>query len=107
MIDPKHTIEEMHTDNNKAYARLPVRPPTDPISPMSLSISTDDIAFNPEMPAAGDLVQIAATVHADGNTFTHVGVDFWDDDPVHGGRFIGGQMIPMILAGQTSTADIG
>ena len=106
VIDPKGTIQEVHEDNNKAYARLPVVPPGDATSPASLSISPDSITFDPELPAAGEAVQISATIRASGDTFTHVAVEFWDGDPAAGGRYIGGRMIPMILAGQSSTTSV-
>jgi hypothetical protein len=107
VIDPNNTLQEMHKDNNKAYAKLPVKPLADPAPPATLSITADNIAFNPGTPAAGEVVQILATVHASGDTFTHVAVEFWDGDPVRGGRLIDGRVIPMILDGQTGTADIG
>jgi hypothetical protein len=106
VIDPKGTIEEVHKDNNKAYALLPVKPPTDAVPPATLSITANDIAFNPETPAAGEVVQILATIQASGDTFTHVAVEFWDGDPARGGQLIGGRLIPMILDGQTGTPDI-
>jgi hypothetical protein len=60
-----------------------------------------------EVPAAGEEVQLPATVCASGDTFTHVPVEFWDGEPAAGGRLIGERVIPMILVGQSSTASFG
>ena len=105
VIDPDHEIDEMHEDYNKAYALLPVRPGGASVVPsMNLSIASGDISFDRPRPEPGDTVHISATVRAQGNVFTNVAVEFWDGDPDAGGRIIGGEVIPMILAGRSATA---
>ncbi|MFQ5745284.1 MAG: CARDB domain-containing protein, partial [Acidobacteriota bacterium] len=107
VVDPEGEIEEMHEDYNKAYAILPVKVPgAPPLGPISLKISPEDIVFDPETPALGETVHISATVEAQGDTFTFVPVEFWDGDPRRGGQLIGGEVIPMIPAGETATASI-
>ncbi|MFQ5343180.1 MAG: CARDB domain-containing protein, partial [Anaerolineae bacterium] len=107
VVDPEGEIEEMQEDYNKAYAILPVKVPgAPPLGPISLKISPEDIVFDPETPALGETVHISATVEAQGDTFTFVPVEFWDGDPRRGGQLIGGEVIPMIPAGETATASI-
>ena len=108
VVDPDKQIEEMHDEtnlpnNNKAYAILPVKMAAVPGRPVNLAIAPEDIVLNPEIPTAGETVHISATIQAQGDAFTHVGVEFWDGDPYRGGRYIGGDYIPMILAGETAT----
>ena len=105
VINPNGTIQEMHDDNNKGYALLPVKGLTARVPPATLSLGPDDIILDPQAPESGQTVQIAAMIHATGDTFTHVVVSFWDGEPRRGGRFIGGQLIPMIVAGETGTAE--
>jgi hypothetical protein len=107
VIDPDNSIVEMHEDNNKAYALLPVkRPGAPPLEPISLVIAPENIVFDPEAPTLGETVHISATIEALGDSFTFVPVEFWDGDPRQGGQLIGGAVIPMILAGETATASV-
>jgi hypothetical protein len=107
VVDPEDSIEEMHEDNNKAYAILPVVP-SEVLPPglFNLVITPEDIAFDPEVPALGETVHISATIHALGKHFTFVPVEFWDGDPCRGGELIGGEVIPIILADRTATAHV-
>ena len=109
VVDPDNKIAEMHDEtslpnNNKAYAMLPVKPVGVPERPINLAIGSENIVFHPEAPTAGETVHISATIQAQGDAFTHVGVEFWDGDPYRGGRYISADYIPMILAGETATA---
>jgi hypothetical protein len=107
VVDPDNTIQEVHEDNNKAYAILPVKVPGAPPSrPISLRISPEDIVFDPETPSLGETVCISATIEAMGDAFTFVPVEFWDGDPRQGGQLIGGEVIWMIPAGETATASV-
>ena len=107
VIDPDHEIDEMHEDYNKAYALLPVRPGGVSVVPsMNLSITSGDISFDPPVPALGETVHITASVKAQGIAFTHVAVEFWDGAPDMGGHIIGGEVIPMILAGESGAAHV-
>jgi hypothetical protein len=111
VIDPDKQIAEMHDetnlpDNNKAYAQLPVKPAGATTRPINLAIHAEDITVKPEVPTAGATVHISATAQAEGDAFAYVGVEFWDGDPHRGGEFIDGELIPMILAGESATAHI-
>jgi len=105
-IDPNTPVPEMHTDNNKAYAILPVKAVAAPTRPSTLSIAPEDITFDPATPIQGQTVHISATVRAQGNTYTRVTVMFYDGDPRRGGKFIGGDLVYLIAAGTTATVDI-
>jgi hypothetical protein len=105
-IDPNTPVAEMHTDNNKAYAILPVKAVPPPTWPSSLSIAAEDIAFDPATPVQGQTVHISATVRAQGNTYTYVTVMFYDGNPRRGGRFIGGDLVYLIAASTTATVGI-
>jgi len=83
-----------------------VKSPAPPSPYATLSITADDITFDPETPVADGEVQIEATVHASDGTFTYVAVEFWDGDPKHGGRIIDGRLIPMVLRDQSRTVSV-
>ena len=109
VVDPDNKIAEVHDEtnppnNNKAYAILPVKPQGTAGGPINLAIEPESIVFDPELPSAGETVRISATVQAQGDAFSHVGVEFWDGNPNGGGRYLGGDYIPLILAGETATA---
>jgi hypothetical protein len=100
--------EEMHEENDKAYAQLPIvaQVATGPGDPASLYLAEGDIVFDPPAPSAGQTLHISATVHARSQTFDWVEVVFWDGKPLAGGKEIDGQLIPVILAGESQAADI-
>lgn len=105
VVDPDNAIDEMHEEYNSAYAILPVKPEgTPPPRPVNLSITSEDIFFDPQTPDLGETVHISASVKASGDAFTHVVVEFWDGDPDGDGHSFGGVTIPMILAGESGTA---
>ena len=105
-VDANTPVPEMHTDNNKAYAILPVKNAMSPSWPATLTFAPDGIAFDPETPGQDQTVHITATVEARGNTYTHVTVSFWDGDPRKGGTFIGGDLIYLMPADTTAPASI-
>ena len=105
-IDPNTPVAEMHTDNNKAYAILPVKAADTSAWPATLSITPEDITFEPAAPVQGQTTHIGATVRAQGSTFTYVTVMVYDGDPRRGGKFIGGDLVYLIAAGATATVDI-
>lgn len=97
VVDPGHGIPEMHEENNVAYAQLPIVSSIAGVGgPRSLSIVADDIVVEPPAPVAGETVYISATIHAANAAFTWVGVEFWDGNPVFGGRLIGGRLVPLV-----------
>jgi hypothetical protein len=105
VVDPGHAISEMHEENNMAYAQLPIVPAIAGVGgPRSLSIADDDIVVDPPAPVAGETVHISATVHAANAAFTWVGVEFWDGNPIFGGRLIGGRLVPLV---DTAGATVG
>ena len=55
---------EIHSDNNKAYAQLPVKPHTSRSSPATLSIASDEITFHSTPATLGVPTHISATVRA-------------------------------------------
>jgi len=98
---------EIHPDNNLAYAPLPVRSGAARVSPATLSVADNDLVFGPEVLGWRLIpMYIAATVRAQGDTFTHVSLDFWDGDPKNGGTLIGGRSIPMVVPDQPVTESI-
>lgn len=107
VIDPNNAITEMHKDNNKAYAPLPLRSGLERVSPATLSVASNDIVFGPEVLGWRLIpMYITATVRAAGDTFTHVSLDFWEGDPKNGGTLIGWQSIPMVVRDQSVTESI-
>ena len=105
MVDPGNAISEIHEDNNKAYAQLPILGlPTG--GQGALSISAADIVSGPATPHVGDRVQISATIHASANQYTWVAVEFWGGEPGQGGTMIDGRLLPMIGANQAATVSI-
>ena len=76
------------------------------VRPISLAVTSDNIEFATGAPGAGATVQISATIQALGDAFAYVAVEFWDGDPCRGGQLIGGDLIPMLLAGESATAQI-
>lgn len=111
VVDPDQAISEVHDEasppnNNKAYALLPVKPAEAVGRPISLAVAEDKIEFDPRAPGPGATVHISATIQALGAAFTQVAVEFWDGNPRRGGQLIGGDLIPMILAGETATARV-
>jgi hypothetical protein len=83
-----------------------VNPPTGPGEPGNLFVSAVDIVLDPPAPAAGDTVQISATIHAAREPFTWVVVEFWDGNPTAGGLSIGGRLIPLIAADGAATVSV-
>jgi hypothetical protein len=98
VIDPFNTISEVHEENNAAYAQLPIMGQVvgGPPGPKSLFLTAEDIVFDPPQPNAGQTVNISATIHAQHEPFTWIGVEFWDGRPVMGGKLIGGRILPLV-----------
>ena len=107
MLDPNNTIQEMHKDNNKAYAILPIKRPGIRTLPAMLTLGPEDLSFTPAPPNSGQLTLLGATIHASGDDYANVGVEFWDGDPQRGGQMIGGDMIPLILKDSTGAVTLG
>jgi hypothetical protein len=98
---------EIHSDNNEAYAQLPVKPHTSRSSPATLSIASGEIAFPPTPVMLGVPTHISATVRAGGDTFTNIALEFWDGEPYcDGSTIIGGRIIPMVLRDEAVTEGI-
>jgi hypothetical protein len=104
-IDPYPN--EIHSDNNKAYAPLPVKPRSGRVSPATLSIASGEIAFHSAPATLGAQTHISATVRARGDTFTNLALEFWDGEPYrNGSTIIGGRIIPMVLRNEAVTDGI-
>jgi hypothetical protein len=107
VVDPDNHFDEMHKDNNKAYAILPILPEISAPGPLAtLVIVPEQITFAPETPTLGETVHLSATIQAVGKTFTWVTVEFWDGNPRRGGELLGGELIPIIVAEETATAHV-
>jgi hypothetical protein len=88
---------EIHPDNNKAYALLPVKPRTGRVSPATLSVASGEITFHSTPATLGVPTHISATVRARGDTFTNLALEFWSGEPYrNGSTIIGGRLIPMV-----------
>lgn len=74
-----------------------------------LSITSDDISFDPDSVTVGDSVEISAVVHNNSNidVSSDVSVRFYDGDPYSGGQQIGQeQIIPQINGNSIGTASV-
>jgi hypothetical protein len=105
-IDPNNVIAEVHEDNNKAYAQLPIVAAGSGPGPRTLFVTAEDIVLDPPIPTMGDVVHISATIHAANQTYTWVPVLFWDGNPSAGGKVIGGHHIPLIPYGEEVTVSV-
>lgn len=107
VVDPDSAIDEVHEENNKAYTVLPVAAAVAPaMEPPNLYLTPESITFDPETPALGESVRLSAEVRSEAGAFFYVPVLFYDGDPRHGGRLIGGEVIPLIPAGERATASV-
>jgi hypothetical protein len=106
VVDPDRTLAEVHEDNNKAYAQLPIVSPPMAGESGNLFVTAGDIVFDPVTVISGEKVHISATVHAVDATYAWVAVEFWDGSPSAGGQSIGGRLIPIVTAGGEATVGI-
>ena len=98
---------EMHSDNNEAYAQLPVKPHISRASPATLSIASGEITFHSATATLGVPTHISATVRARGDAFTNIALEFWSGEPYRtGSTIIGGRMIPMVRRDEAITDGI-
>ncbi len=87
------------------YAVLPVDPAAAAARPATLYVTADDIV-RAQGAGAGELVRLTATVHAQGDSFSHVAVEFWDGELARGDQVIDGWVIPIVRRGESATANI-
>jgi len=98
---------EIHLDNNEAYAQLPVKPHTSRSSPATLSVASGEITFHSAPATLGVPTYVTATVRARGDTFTNLVLEFWDGEPYrNGSTIIGGHLIPMVRRDEAVTEGI-
>ena len=95
-------------DDNEAEKTLTVLPEAEePEEQPNLSITEDDIAFDPESPVPGDVVTVTATIsntgEADAADVVVRFLDATDEEPVQIGE---DQTIDAISAGEAATATV-
>ncbi|MFN2202119.1 MAG: CARDB domain-containing protein [Caldilineaceae bacterium] len=108
VVDPDDKVAEMDEDDNQAETTLTVLPvEEEPGEQPNLTITSDDIAFEPESPAPGDLVTVTATISntggADASDVVVRFLDSTDDEPVQIGD---DQTVSSIAAGDSGSASV-
>lgn len=104
IVDPGDIIDEQDETNNNAAKGIYVNPVPGP----DLTLTSDDISFDPEEVDEGMTVEITAIIHNVGQEDTpgNVEVEFIDQPPEGPEKSIGVVTIGPILSGETGTAQI-
>ena len=102
VVDPANNVVESDETNNIASKSITV------VSQPDLTLSEEDISFDPAYPSEGTLVNISAAIHnIGGSDASSVVVQFFDGTPASGGTQIGSdQKITSIEAGGTGNTQV-
>ncbi len=91
VADPDNRIQEVNETNNRAKVKITVTADRE----VDLYVRSEDITFSPELPLAGELVQIKATLHNSGNEPVTTHSSLYNGNPSGGGKLIYGGGSPI------------